>query len=98
MSIESFRRIPFNQKLPEGRPDSQLVFSEVLSYLPKDLLTGITILLQDTGYVTIRPINMARSDWYRLDRSVKKMGGIWVRDAGFRHWSIPRLLAPTKIG
>jgi hypothetical protein len=89
MSIDSIRRVPFNRNLPGSRPDSRSVFSEVLSYLPNDLLTGITILLQDTGYVTIKPTNMARSDWYRFDRSVKKMGGVWVRDAGFSHWSIP---------
>lgn len=88
MSIEPIRRITFNGDI-HARPDSRAVFSEVLSYLPNDLLTGITILLQDTGYVTIRPIKLTRSDWYRLDRSVKKMGGIWVRGAGFNHWSIP---------
>ena len=93
MGIESVRRIPFNERL-DGRPDSRTVFSEVLSYLPSDLLTGITILLQDTGYITIRPINMARVDWYRLDRSVKKMGGVWVRGVGFSHWSIP-LMRPN---
>ena len=87
------RRIPFNEKLG-GRPDSRLVFSEVLSFLPSDLLTGITILLQDTGYITIRPIKLARVDWYRLDRGVKKMGGVWVRGAGFSHWSIP-LMRPN---
>lgn len=74
---------------PNGRPDSRAIFSEVLSYLPSDLLTGITILLQDTGYVSIRPIKLTRSDWYRLDRSVKKMGGVWVSNVGLSHWSIP---------
>jgi hypothetical protein len=89
MRIESVGRISFNERRLDGRPDSQSVFSQVLSYLPGDLLTDITILLQDTGYVTIRPIKLARADWYRLDRSVKKMGGIWVRGSGFSHWSIP---------
>jgi hypothetical protein len=96
MNIEPMARIPFVERLG-GRPDSKSVFSEVLSYLPSDLLIGITILLQDTGYVTIRPINMARSDWYRVDRSVKKMGGVWVRGAGFSHWSIP-LTRPNLMG
>lgn len=89
MSIEPAGSIAFNEKPLDGRPDSQTVFSEVLSFLPGDLLTGITILLQDTGYVTIRPIKLARADWYRLDRSVKEMGGIWVSGSGFSHWSIP---------
>ena len=89
MRIEPVGRLAFNESRPDGRPDSRSVFSEVLRYLPVDLLTDITILLQDTGYVTIRPIKLARVDWYRLDRSVKKMGGIWVRGSGFSHWSIP---------
>lgn len=89
MNIESVGRVAFVEKRSDGRPDSKSVFSEVLSYLPGDLLTGITILLQDTGYVTIRPIKLARADWYRLDRSVKKMGGVWVSGSGFSHWSIP---------
>ena len=89
MSVEPVSRISFNEKRPEGRPDSKTVFSEVTSHLPSDLLMGITILLQDTGYVTIRPIKLVRADWYRLDRSVKNMGGVWVRGAGFSHWSIP---------
>ena len=72
-----------------GRPDSRTVFSEVLGYLPKDLLTEVTILLQDSGYVSVKPIRLARADWYRLDRIVKKMGGIWVRNTRFSHWSIP---------
>ena len=71
------------------RPDSRTVFSEVLGYLPKDLLTEVTILLQDSGYVSVKPIRLTRADWYRLDRSVKKMGGIWVTNAHFSHWSIP---------
>ena len=70
-------------------PNSRTVFSEVLGYLPKDLLTGVTILLQDSGYVSVKPIRLTRADWYRLDRSVKKMGGIWVSNTRFSHWSIP---------
>ena len=65
------------------------MFSNVIRCIPNDLLTGITILLQDTGYITIRPIKLARMDWYRLDRSVKKMGGVWVRGSSISHWNIP---------
>jgi len=72
-----------------GGPDSRTVFSEVLGYLPKDLVTGVTILLQDSGYVSVKPIRLTRADWYRLDRSVKKMGGIWVSNTHLSHWSIP---------
>ena len=89
MSIQQIAHISHNEKNHSGRPDSKTVFSDVIKYLPNDLLTGITILLQDTDYITIRPIKLARMDWYRLDRSVKKMGGLWVPHAGFSHWSIP---------
>ena len=89
MSIEQIEHISYNEKNNSGRPDSKTVFSDVIRFLPNDLLTGITILLQDTGYITIRPIKLARMDWYRLDRSVKKMGGIWVSGTSLSHWSIP---------
>ena len=88
MNSEQVGQISYNEN-QFGRLNSKTVFSEVLEYLPKDLLTEITILLQDSGYVTVKPIRLARSDWYRLDRSVKKMGGIWVSNTRFSHWSIP---------
>jgi len=72
-----------------GRPNSKTAFSEVIEYLLKDLLTKVTILLQDSGYVSIKPIRLAGADWYKLDRSIKKMGGIWVSNTRFSHWSIP---------
>jgi hypothetical protein len=89
MSIELVERISYNEKNSSGRPNSKTVFSDVIKCLPNDLLTGITILLQDSGYITIRPIKLARVDWYRFDRSVKKMGGIWVSNTSLNHWSIP---------
>jgi len=70
------RHISYNEKNNSGRPDSHSVFPDVLNYLPNDLITEITILLQDSGYITIRPIKLARVDWIRLNRSVKKMGGV----------------------
>ncbi|MFA5868561.1 MAG: hypothetical protein WC941_02535 [Candidatus Bathyarchaeia archaeon] len=89
MSVEQVGRIFFSEKSHGGRPDSKTVFSDVLKYLPNDLLPDITILLQDSGYITIRPIKLDRADWGRLNASVKKMGGVWVPHAGFSHWSIP---------
>lgn len=85
MIVQQVESISFNEKNRGGRPDSKTVFSDVIKYIPNDLLTGITILLQDSGYITIRPIKLARIDWYRLDRSVKKMGGVWVRGARLSH-------------
>jgi hypothetical protein len=89
LSVQQIEHISYNEKNHSGRPDSKTVFSDVIKCLPNDLLTGITILLQDTGYITIRPIKLARMDWYRLDRSVKKMGGVWVSGTRLSHWSIP---------
>ena len=89
MSIHQIEHISYNEKNYSDRPDSKSVFSNVIRCIPNDLLTGITILLQDTGYITIRPIKLARMDWYRLDRSVKKMGGVWVHGSSLSHWSIP---------
>ena len=88
MNSEQVGHISYNEN-QFSRPTPKTVFSEVLGYLPKDLHTEVTILLQDSGYVTVKPIRLARSDWYRLDRGVKKMGGIWVSNASFSHWSIP---------
>jgi hypothetical protein len=89
MSIQQVDHVSFNENNFTGRPDSKSVFLDIIRCLPNDLLTGITILLQDTGYISIRPIKLARVDWYRLDRSVKKMGGVWVRGSSLSHWSIP---------
>jgi len=86
---EQATHISYNEKNHNGRPDSNTVFPDVLKYLPNDLITEITIPLQDSGYLTIRPIKLARVDWIRLNRSVKKMGGVWVSNARLSHWSIP---------
>jgi len=62
---------------------------EMKKYLPEDLLPKVTILLQDTGYVTISPIELTRHEWRRFDEKVKQMGGIWLWDGARAHWSIP---------
>ena len=81
--------ISYNENNINGKPNPKTVLSELLKFLPNDLLTEITVLLQDSGYVTIRPLKLTRIDWIRLDRSVKNMGGTWVSNARFSHWSIP---------
>jgi hypothetical protein len=88
MRLEQVKQVSYNEN-HSGRPNSKTVFSEVLKFMPNDLLTEITILIQDTGYVSIRPVKLARVDWCRLNRSVKKIGGIWVSNARYSHWSIP---------
>jgi hypothetical protein len=62
---------------------------EVQKHLPEDLLSKVTILLQDTGYVTICPIELNRYDWRRFNEKVKQMGGLWLFDGARAHWSIP---------
>jgi hypothetical protein len=63
--------------------------TELRKYLPGDLLPKVTILLQDSGYVTISPIKLTRYEWRRFDEKVKQMGGLWTFDHARAHWSIP---------
>jgi hypothetical protein len=62
---------------------------EMKKYLPENLLPKVTILLQDTGYVTISPIELTRYEWRQFNEKVKQMGGIWMFDGARAHWSIP---------
>jgi len=63
--------------------------TEMKKYLPVDLLPKVTILLQDTGYVTISPIELTRYEWRQFNEKVQQMGGIWLWDGVRAHWSIP---------
>jgi len=63
--------------------------TEMKKHLPEDLLPKVTILLQDTGYVTISPIELTRYEWRRFNEKVKQMGGLWIFDRTCAHWSIP---------
>jgi len=63
--------------------------AEMKKHLPEDLLHKVTILLQDTGYVTISTVNLKGLDWHRFDEKVKQMGGLWVFKGARAHWSIP---------
>jgi hypothetical protein len=63
---------------------------EMQKHLPIDLLQKVTILLQDSGYVTISPKKLTRYEWRQFNQKVKQMGGLWIFDAHARsHWSIP---------
>jgi len=73
----------------DGRPSSRPARAEVQKYLPRDLLPKVTILLWDSGYVTISPRETTRSDWGRLNEKVEQMGGLWISNDRFSHWSIP---------
>jgi hypothetical protein len=63
--------------------------AEMQKHLPEDLLPKVTILLQDSGYVTISPVVLNRYEWRRFNEKVKQMGGLWLFDGGRAHWSIP---------
>jgi len=62
---------------------------ELRKHLPGDLLPKVTILLQDSGYITISPIGLTRYEWRRFNEKVKQMGGLWTFDHARAHWSIP---------
>jgi hypothetical protein len=64
---------------------------EMRKHLPIDLIQKVTILLQDSGYVTISPKELTRPEWRQFNEKVKQMGGLWISNIRARgHWSIPR--------
>jgi hypothetical protein len=63
--------------------------TEMQKHIPKDLLPKVTILLQNSGYVTISPSDLSRSEWRRFNEKVKQMGGLWLFNGARAHWSIP---------
>jgi hypothetical protein len=62
---------------------------EVEKLMPEDLLTEVTVLFQDSGYVTVSPRELTKSDWFRINESVKQLGGVWISNDRFSYWSIP---------
>lgn len=62
---------------------------EVYKHLPEDLLTKVSILLKESGYLTITPTKFSRYDWRRFNEKVKKMGGLWILSEQNSHWRIP---------
>ena len=68
---------------------SRFACAEVRKHLPQDLLPQVTVLLQDSGYVTISPRELSRLDWRNMNEKVKQMGGLWVSNDRYSHWSIP---------
>ena len=63
--------------------------SEVMKLLPKDLLPYLTVLFQDSGYVTISTGGLMRRDWIRINNRVRRLGGIWVSNSRYSRWSTP---------
>ena len=62
---------------------------EIQKHLPADLIPKVTILLQDSGYISISPNKLNGVEWRRFNEKVKQMGGIWLFDSTHPHWSIP---------
>jgi hypothetical protein len=63
---------------------------EMQRHLPEDLLSKVTILLQDSGYVSISPKKLTTPEWRQFNEKVKQMGGLWIFNIRARgHWSIP---------
>jgi hypothetical protein len=76
----------------DGCVDKMMNFvnkTEMQKHLPEDLLSKVTILLQDSGYVTISPIELTRYEWRQFNEKVKRMGGLWISAGAHAHWSVP---------
>jgi hypothetical protein len=81
-------QIPDERK-NQDEHSSRFACAEVQKHLPQDLLPQLTVLLQGSGYVTISPRVLTRLDWLRIDEKVRQMGGLWVSNERYNHWSIP---------
>lgn len=77
------------KEIRKDEPSSRFACGEVEKNLAQDLLPQLTVLLQDSGYVTISPRVLTRADWNRINKKVRQMGGIWVSNERYNHWSIP---------
>ena len=78
--------------MKDRNPDmsnARLACSEVRKLLPEELLPYVTVLFQDSGYVTISSRGLMRPDWIRINDRVRRLGGIWVSNSKYSHWSIP---------
>ena len=68
---------------------SKLACAEVQKHLPQDLLPQVTVLFQESGYVTISSRDLSRKDWRNMNGKVKRLGGLWIPKGRFSQWSIP---------
>ncbi|MFP3952121.1 MAG: hypothetical protein ACLFVP_08310 [Candidatus Bathyarchaeia archaeon] len=62
---------------------------ELRKRLPEELLAKVTILLQDSGIVTISPVALTRKEWRQINEKIKRMGGLWSLAGAHSHWSLP---------
>ena len=61
----------------------------IMKQLPLYILQKVTVLIQESGYVSISPKGLSKPDWLLVNEKVKEMGGFWVSSGGYNHWSIP---------
>jgi hypothetical protein len=69
--------------------DARFACSEIKKILPADLLPYLTVVFQDSGYVTVSSMGLMRPDWIKVNDQVRRLGGIWVSNSRHSHWSIP---------
>jgi hypothetical protein len=77
------------ENINQYKQTSRIASAKVKKHLPQDLLSEVTVLLQNSGYVTISSRSLTRPDWHRIDEKVRQMGGIWVSNGRNKYWSIP---------
>ena len=63
--------------------------TDVQKCLPPELISKLTILLQESGYITIKPKKMDKDEWIMINDAVNHMGGQWISKRELSHWSIP---------
>ena len=61
----------------------------IMKQLPLYILQKVTVLIQESGYVSISPKGLSKPDWLLVNEKVKEMGGFWVSSGGYNQWSIP---------
>ena len=61
----------------------------ILKQLPLYVLPKLTVLIQESGYISISPKGLTKTVWLMVNEKVREMGGFWVPSGGYNHWSIP---------
>ena len=61
----------------------------IMKQLPRHVLPKLTVLIQESGNVSISPKRLTKTDWLLVNDKVKEMSGSWVPSGGYNHWSIP---------
>jgi len=61
----------------------------ILKQLPRHILPKLTVLIQESGNVSISPKGVTKPEWLLVNEKVKEMGGFWVSSGGYNHWNVP---------